>query len=68
MDAGKTDDIGVGIPRSLGQLERIADKVGQVLDFGLLVIVGQEDCVALLLEIDNGVFDIVRNVVAHRSW
>ena len=50
MDAGKDDDVGRGFGRLLGQAEGIADKIGNVLDFGDLVVMGQDDGVELLFE------------------
>ena len=50
MHAAEGDDIGVGFLGLVGQAERVAHVVGDFLDLGDLVIVGQDDGVALLLE------------------
>ena len=46
-DAAKGDHLGVGRLRLARQIEAVADEVGQVLDFGRLVIMGEQDGVAL---------------------
>src|SRR5690606_20508662 len=50
LDAAKGDDVGVGLRRLARQLERIADEIGEVLDFGLLIIMREDDGVAFLAE------------------
>jgi len=50
VHAAEGDDRGLGARRGLGQLEAVAHEVRQVLDLGLLVVVGQEHGVALLPE------------------
>ena len=49
-DAAKSDDLGVGRRRLARQIEAVADEIGEVLDFRLLVIMGEDDGVALALE------------------
>ena len=41
----------VGVAGGLGQLQGVADEVGEVLDLGLLVVVREQDGVALLAEL-----------------
>ena len=43
---------------SCASCERVADEVGQVLDLALLVVVGEQDRVALLLEPDDFLVDV----------
>ena len=50
MDAAKGDDIGFGFRRAVSEAERIADVVGQLLDLGDLVVVCEDDGVALFFE------------------
>ena len=50
MDAAEDDHVGLGSGRLLGESERIAHVIGDVLDFGHLVVVGQNDRIKLLLE------------------
>ena len=50
MDTAKGDDIRLGLGRAVTQTERVADMVGQFLDLRDLVVVRQNDRVALLLE------------------
>ena len=49
-DAAKGDHLGVGRGRLARQVEAVADEIGEVLDFGLLVIMGEDDRVALALQ------------------
>src|SRR4030095_16051299 len=46
----KGDDLGVGRRGLARQIEAVADEVGEVLDFRLLVIMGEDDGVAFLLQ------------------
>ena len=51
----KGDHLGVGRRRLARQIEAVADEIGKVLDFGRLVIMGEDDRVALLAQpIDLG--------------
>ena len=50
MHAAEHDDVGLGVPGGLGQLQGVTDEVGEILDLGLLVVVGQDDGVALLAQ------------------
>jgi hypothetical protein len=59
VDAAEQDDVGVGLLGGLGELERIPDDVGDVLDVGLLVVVRQDDGVALAAERVDGAEEIV---------
>ena len=49
-DAAEGDDVGVGRRGLARQIEAVADEIGEVLDRGLLVIMGEDDRVALLLQ------------------
>jgi hypothetical protein len=49
--------------RGARERQGIPDEVGKILDLGLLVVVGQEDRVALTLEIFDRPLEIVREVV-----
>jgi hypothetical protein len=50
LDPAKGDHFGIGGRRLARQFQRIADEIGQVLDFGLLVIVRQDHGLALLAQ------------------
>ena len=50
MDAAEDDHVGLGLGRLLGEPQRIAHVVGDVLDLRHLVVVRQDDRVKLLLE------------------
>ena len=50
MHAAKDDHVRVGLLRVVAQPERIADVIGHVLDFADLIVVRQDDGVALALE------------------
>ena len=50
LDPAEGDDLGVGLGRLAAQLEAVADEIGEVLQFGLLVVVRQDDGVALLAQ------------------
>ncbi len=47
MDAAEDDDVGVGLGRFARQAERVADEIGDVLHFGALVVVREDDGVAV---------------------
>ena len=49
-DAAKGDHVGVGRRRLARQIEAVADEIGEVLDFRLLVIMGEDHRVALALQ------------------
>ena len=49
-DAAKGDHVGVGRLRLARQIEAVADEIGEVLDLGRLVIMGEDDRVALLAQ------------------
>ena len=50
MHAAEDDDVGVGLSGLSREAEGIADEIGDVLDFGHLVIVGEDDGIELFLE------------------
>jgi hypothetical protein len=50
VDAAKHNDVVLRALRDPRQGKRIADVVGEVLDFGFLVVVGQDNRVALFFE------------------
>ena len=47
MHTTEQNHIRIGVARCLGELETVADVVGDVLDIGVLVVVRQNDGVAL---------------------
>ena len=47
VDAAEGDHLGVGVGRLAREPERVADEVGDVLDLRQLVVVGEDDRVAL---------------------
>jgi hypothetical protein len=49
-DAAEGDHVGVGRLRLAREIEAVADEIGEVLDVGLLVIMGEDDGIALLAE------------------
>ena len=53
MDAAKNDDVGTGLGGLLGEAEGIADEIGDVLDFGDLIVVSEDDGVEFFLERKN---------------
>src|SRR3546814_13281057 len=64
----RSDGGGVGIRRLARQLERVADEIGEVLDFGLLVIMREDDGVAFLAEaLDFGAQVEAREILADGS-
>ena len=50
VHAGEDDDLGVGLRGFLAQAQAVPHVVGDVLDVALLVVVGQDDGLALVLE------------------
>ena len=50
MIPAERDHVGIGRRRFPRQVEAVADEIGEVLDLRLLVIMGEDDRVALLLE------------------
>ena len=50
FDAAKGDDIGIGFGGALAELQRIPDKIGQILNFRLLIIMRQDHRVAFFLQ------------------
>ena len=54
----KQDHVGLGLLRRLRELERVADEVGEVLDLALLVVVREDDRVALALQAPDLVFEV----------
>jgi hypothetical protein len=50
VDAAEDDHLGVGAGGTAGELEGVTDEIGAVLDGVVLVVVGQDDGVALGLE------------------
>jgi len=60
VDAAERDDPLRGGQALARQLERVADEVGQVLDLGLLVVVGQDEGVPLLLQAEDRLGEVGR--------
>ena len=50
VHAAERDHVGVGLLRGAREAEAVADVIGEVLDLRLLVVVRQDDGVALLLQ------------------
>src|SRR5690606_1868872 len=50
LDAAKSDHVGVGVCRLARQLQRIADKIGEILNLGLLVIMREDHGVSVLAQ------------------
>ena len=64
--AAEGDHVGVGRVRLAAQLKAVADEVREVLDLGLLVIMGEDDGVALLAQpVDLGAKVEPREAPAH---
>src|SRR5579864_4929127 len=55
---GEADDVPGRFCRRLCELKRVADEVGDVLNLALLIVVGEKDRVAFLLEALDLAFDI----------
>ena len=53
MDAAEDDHIGLGFGGLLGEAERIADEIGDVLNFGNLIIMGKDERVKLSFQAEN---------------
>lgn len=53
VDAAEDDDICAGLSRLDAQAEGIADKIGNLLDFLDLVVVGEDDGIPLFLQSEN---------------
>jgi hypothetical protein len=62
VDAREADDVGLRLRRGLRELQRVADEVGDVLDLALLVVVREDDGVALALELRYRVFQVERGM------
>jgi hypothetical protein len=59
VDAAERDDVALDPLRGLGQGQRVAHEVGQILHLRLLVVVGQEHGVALALEREDRLLEVV---------
>ena len=62
VDAAERDHVAVAFVAACASCERVADEVREVLDLGLLVVVGEEDRVALFLERADRGLEIVRDL------
>ena len=58
VDAAEDDDIGVGGLGLIGEAERVADVVGDILDVAGLIVVGEDDGVAFFLEGEDFLLEI----------
>ena len=56
MDAAEDDDIGLSAGSVLAQLQRIADKIGYILDLAQLVVMGQDNSILLPLQAGDTVY------------
>ena len=50
VDAAKSDDVGLRLGRPVGEAERVAHVIRQLLDLGSLVVVGENDGMALVFQ------------------
>ncbi len=57
MDATEEDDVGLGGLGLVAEAEGVADEIGDALDVLVLVIVGEDDGVALFLEGEDFLLD-----------
>ena len=64
VHAAEDDDVGVGLRRLAREAERIADEIGDVLHFGALVVVRENDRVALARELLDLVLQLGDGVVS----
>ena len=64
VHAGEDDDVRLGLLRRLRELQRIADDVREVLDLTLLVVVSEQDRVALLLQAPDLVVEVQASEVS----
>src|SRR5438270_13935284 len=48
--AAEGNDVGIRLRGLAGQVETVADEVGKVLDFGLLIVMSKDDGVALAFQ------------------
>ena len=62
VDAAEGDHVALHARGGLGQRQRVADEVGEVLDLGLLVVVRQQHRAALALEREDRLLDVVGKV------
>jgi hypothetical protein len=65
MHAAEDDDIGIGFGGLLREPEGIADVIRDVLDFGHLIIVREDDGVELFFERENLLGERLKAVLAH---
>ena len=57
MHAAENDDIGIGFSGLLTQLQWIAGKIGDILNFGPLIIMDENDGVPLFLQSSDFIND-----------
>ena len=65
VHTAKDDHIGVGVSSRLGQLQRVPDEVGEILNVRILVVVGENHRIALNLECLDFVEDV--SVLCHTT-
>ena len=58
--AAKRDNVAFKVARSAGQLQAVADRIRELLNFGILVVMRQNDGAALLLQLQYFVDDGLR--------
>ena len=66
VDAAEGDHVPVHLRGGARQGQGVAHEVGEILDLVLLVVVGQQDGVALLLELEDRLLEVFGEVVAKR--
>ena len=62
VDATERDHVAVGALGGLRQGQRVADDVGEILNLGFLVVVGQQESAALPFQIEDGLLEVVGEV------
>ena len=67
MDAREENQPGFRLLRRASQLEAVADEVGQVLDFAVLVVVRQDDRALFLLQPRDLGFQVLRHGATGRQ-
>ena len=68
VDAAEGDDVGVGFFGFVGEAEGVADEIGDFLDVAGLVVVGEDDGVALFFEAQDFVLDGRGRRRGRRRW
>ncbi len=67
MNAAKQNDVRIRFRRLITQAQRVADKIGHVLEFRDLVVVGQDNCVSLALQLPQIFREINTEIYTHAN-